>query len=286
MKEAYPRASMAQSTLRVVMESEVARLVRQHGRSAMKNEVCGVLIGREEDSLTIVDACIPGANAEQGGAHVTFTQDTWEHIYQVKDRLYPEARIVGWYHSHPGFGVFLSDHDLFIHEHFFSSPQQIAWVYDPHSDEECCFGWRDGKIEKVNDVSFRFAQPCGEVTAPSEEEVVTINKAGEEERIDWMAMLRDVAVWAAFLVIGAVASFFYITHKAHLLPRGEGSALVYIEGDKIGVFPPEVAIKALRILQYEMDTEMQRQQPAGSTGAATGAAAGSQGQGEQNGRPR
>ena len=63
----------------------------------------------------------PGAKAVQGGTHVTFTQDTWEHIYQIKDRDYPDARIVGWYHSHPGFGVFLSDHDTFIHKNFFSA---------------------------------------------------------------------------------------------------------------------------------------------------------------------
>jgi hypothetical protein len=93
-------------------------------------------------------------NAAQGGAHVTFTQDTWEHIYKTKDRDYPDERIVGWYHSHPGFGVFLSDHDTFIHKNFFSSPQQVAWVYDPHSDEEGCFAWRGDRIERLANFAF------------------------------------------------------------------------------------------------------------------------------------
>jgi hypothetical protein len=60
-----------------------------------------------------------------------------------------DARIVGWYHSHPGFGVFLSDHDTFIHNNFFSSPQQVAWVYDPHSDEEGCFGWDGDRLKRL-----------------------------------------------------------------------------------------------------------------------------------------
>src|SRR4029453_14212343 len=47
----------------------------------------------------------------------------------------------GWYHSHPGFGVFLSDYDVFIHKNFFTATHQIAWVFDPHSDSEGCFGW-------------------------------------------------------------------------------------------------------------------------------------------------
>ena len=131
------------------ISTEVVRRIRQHARSNGKTEVCGVLIGAETDGVTSVEACIAGVNAAQGGAHVTFTQDTWEHIYKIKDRDYPDERIVGWYHSHPGFGVFLSDHDTFIHKNFFSSPQQVAWVYDPHSDEEGCFGWKNGRLERV-----------------------------------------------------------------------------------------------------------------------------------------
>jgi proteasome lid subunit RPN8/RPN11 len=142
----------------VVMEAEVARKIRQHARSSMKAEVCGVLIGSIDDNRTLIEACIAGINAAQGGAHVTFTQDTWEHIYKIKDQQYPDEKIVGWYHSHPGFGVFLSEHDLFIHENFFSSPQQVAWVYDPHTDEEGCFGWVGGKTEKLSGVRFGYSQ--------------------------------------------------------------------------------------------------------------------------------
>lgn len=138
----------------VRISTEVARQIRQHARSNLKTEVCGVLIGGFEDGATHVRACIGGANAAQGGAHVTFTQDTWEHIYKIKDRDFPDERIVGWYHSHPGFGIFLSDHDTFIHKNFFSAPEQVAWVIDPHSDEEGCFGWHSGRLERIPRFSF------------------------------------------------------------------------------------------------------------------------------------
>lgn len=133
----------------LLVDSEVVRQIRQHARSCTKTEVCGVLIGQDRDGVVEVEASITGLNAEEAGAHVTFTQDTWAHIYKIKDREYPEHRIVGWYHSHPGFGVFLSDHDTFIHKNFFSSPGQVAWVFDPHSDEEGCFGWVGGRIERL-----------------------------------------------------------------------------------------------------------------------------------------
>lgn len=145
-------AEMLAASAPVAIAATVVQQMHRHARSQMGAEVCGVLIGEEAGGTTVIEAAIAGEGAAQGGAHVTFTQDTWEHIYSVKDRDYPEKRIVGWYHSHPGFGIFLSQQDLFIHENFFSSPAQVAWVYDPHSDEEGCFGWVDGKVKRLREV--------------------------------------------------------------------------------------------------------------------------------------
>jgi proteasome lid subunit RPN8/RPN11 len=257
MKHRSKTSASSASSTRVLMESEVARQVRQHARSSMKAEVCGVLIGTEHDGVTTIEAAIAGANAAQGGAHVTFTQDTWEHIYQVKDEKYPDRRIVGWYHSHPGFGVFLSEHDLFIHKNFFSGPQQIAWVYDPHSDEEGCFGWRRDEISKLPDVAFRFQQPCGEAgpAVEGEAEAIVVPRQGgvteNQSGFDWMTAARDAAIWFVFLVVGAVGAFYYLTNRAIVLPKVD-HALVVIEGDKAAIVPPDLALRMLDILRREM----------------------------------
>ena len=124
--------------------------VRRHARESMDKEICGVLVGNVADGITQVEAAIAGENAAQAGAHVTFTHEAWEHIYKVKDRDFAALPIVGWYHSHPGFGIFLSDYDLFIHENFFNAKHQIALVVDPQSDEEGCFGWISGEVQRVN----------------------------------------------------------------------------------------------------------------------------------------
>jgi proteasome lid subunit RPN8/RPN11 len=164
-----PKAKRKSEAPVLMMNSEVLRRIRQHARSQSKTEVCGVLIGNEYGGKLKIEASIPGANAAQGGTHVTFTQDTWEHIYKIKDRDYPDERILGWYHSHPGFGVFLSDHDTFIHQNFFSSPQQVAWVYDPHTDEEGCFGWVNGRLERLSELAVsdgRGGELAGETGKP------------------------------------------------------------------------------------------------------------------------
>ena len=61
------------------------------------------------------------------------------------DSRFAHLTIVGWYHTHPDFGVFLSDRDRFIHEHFFAHPGQIAHVIDPIRKTEGVFVWREGK---------------------------------------------------------------------------------------------------------------------------------------------
>jgi proteasome lid subunit RPN8/RPN11 len=217
----------------VRISTEVARQIRQHARSNLKNEVCGVLIGDFEGGATHVCACIAGANAAQGGAHVTFTQDTWEHIYKIKDRDFPDERIVGWYHSHPGFGIFLSDHDTFIHKNFFSAPEQVAWVFDPHSDEEGCFGWHGGHLERIPRFAFTDAhggEPANVSNKPEpvrasdydsdwEEEPVGSAKSndladsGSDEDLSKLARTATALFsHLAVLLIGGLLVWYFLPH--------------------------------------------------------------------------
>src|SRR5208337_2037861 len=81
---------------------------------------------------------------------VTFTADTWQHIQVLMDKQYPDLRIVGWYHTHPGHGVFLSEMDVFLHESFFGLPWQAALVYDPRSGEEGIFNAHQGRSQHLD----------------------------------------------------------------------------------------------------------------------------------------
>jgi proteasome lid subunit RPN8/RPN11 len=208
----------------VVMEAEVARKIRQHARTSMKAEVCGVLIGSTEHERMTVEACIAGINAAQGGAHVTFTQDTWEHIYKIKDKEYPEQKIVGWYHSHPGFGVFLSEHDLFIQQNFFSNVQQVAWVYDPHTDEEGCFGWVGGNIEKLSAIRVGYSQSVEikDTGANADQEemgdgvfesMVRPDKSSRPPEPAWMKWAFWVIGFGAAIFLGFASGFMLRTRQ-------------------------------------------------------------------------
>lgn len=135
--------------LRVSFERDAYSAILVHTQESLDAEVCGILAGEfcEDDGGPFVRvlATVRGEAAKEAAAHVTFTQETWKHIHDTMEHDYPKLQIVGWYHSHPGFGVVLSEMDTFIHRNFFPSASQVALVTDPLGTEEAlCMNSDDG----------------------------------------------------------------------------------------------------------------------------------------------
>ena len=132
---------------------EVRESIYDHVFASDDIEVGGVLVGAVDESGTAqVHGMIAALEAEGSRASVTFTHSAWEQIIEIQERDFPDSpTIVGWYHSHPGFGVFLSEHDMFIHENFFSEPFHVAYVVDPQEETEGMFGWQDGRVVAIGE---------------------------------------------------------------------------------------------------------------------------------------
>ena len=139
--------------LRVHISDHAHEAILTHALESDHLELCGVLIGDivkdERGPFLLITHTIRGEHADNRAAQVTFTQEAWAHVHRVKDTEHDGRSIVGWYHTHPGFGVFLSPMDLFIHEHFFNLPWQVAFVVDPRTGEEGLFTWRKGKPRRT-----------------------------------------------------------------------------------------------------------------------------------------
>jgi len=128
----------------ILLSRPVLREVMAHAAADTTVERAGVLLGQVsaagDATFVWVDAWIPARRTVASRVSVTFTADTWELIAGQHERDYPDRVIVGWYHSHPGFGIFLSGHDRFIHRHFFAEPWHVALVVDPLQRTHGCFG--------------------------------------------------------------------------------------------------------------------------------------------------
>lgn len=149
----FPVPGLADEVLRVTFSRTAYADLVAHTKANLDEEVCGVLAGDFcEDELgtyVSVAAIVMGTSTKRGAAHVTYTHETWAQIHETLAKEHPKLGIVGWYHSHPGFGVEFSDMDLFVQENFFASPLQIAIVVDPLGGEESiCFRGGSG-IEYV-----------------------------------------------------------------------------------------------------------------------------------------
>ena len=115
------------------------------------NESGGVLIGHTVEELgktnIFIEGFIEGKYCEGTPTTLTFTHQTWDHIHKEMKK-YPKDKIVGWIHTHPNFGIFLSEYDKFIHENFFSEDYQVAYVVDPIQKIEGFYFWINGKVER------------------------------------------------------------------------------------------------------------------------------------------
>lgn len=134
---------------RVFLDPEAHASIQEHAQRDLSVEIGGILVGNwEQDAggpFVAVRHVIRSELAASGAGELTFTHDAWAEIHKVMDADHADAKIVGWYHTHPDFGIFLSERDQFIHEHFFSDPGQIAYVVDPVRKQEGMFVWRGGR---------------------------------------------------------------------------------------------------------------------------------------------
>jgi proteasome lid subunit RPN8/RPN11 len=110
-----------------------------HAASDLDQEVGGFLVGQwcsDEESgrqFIVVDNVSPARHTRQGSVYLTFTQDSLVQIHDEIDEHYQGKRIVGWYHTHPRMGIFLSHYDTWLHNNFFPEPWQVALVVEPHA---------------------------------------------------------------------------------------------------------------------------------------------------------
>jgi proteasome lid subunit RPN8/RPN11 len=98
-------------------------------------EIGGLLLGRyEKGRVSIVDAVAMECEHAFGPSFVLSPRDLDKLAGQLAGLgRSPQAKILGWYHSHTRSEIFLSDVDLEIHNRFFPEPWQVALVLKPHT---------------------------------------------------------------------------------------------------------------------------------------------------------
>jgi proteasome lid subunit RPN8/RPN11 len=132
--------------LAVVSPELLAAIVRH--ASPTTDEVMGLLFG-----TALFDASTgriaPLAATQASRTSVLAGAESWRITWAGLPFGSLEEQIVGWYHSHPGHGIFFSARDRQTHRDCFTQPWQIGLVIDPTTGSFGAFAGSDCRRIRV-----------------------------------------------------------------------------------------------------------------------------------------
>lgn len=147
-----PVGERVQGDKNIYIAQKVYRKIHQFTEGKTENESGGILVGEFVEEFgkqnILIEGFIEAKHCEATPQTLTFTHETWEAVDKEMEKKHKGKSIVGWIHTHPDFGIFLSNYDTFIQENFFKEENQIAYVIDPIRGEEGFYFWEEGKIER------------------------------------------------------------------------------------------------------------------------------------------
>jgi len=247
--------------------------IQAHAAEESQHEIGGILLGIVvENKHPVVVASIRGKHMAHSKLSVTFTHDSWTEFNRIIDTQYPDLKIVGWYHSHPGVGVFLSGHDLFIHQNFFTAPWHIAIVVDPLAKEWGCFSWHGQELVQEKQVVVKVLAPTSVPTAKREVEsaVASPSERNEEQSMlppkSFFQQSQQAArhslrgVWIEGLVLMLLTMIFFTSLAIFYELQRIKARTGYLEG-QLNYFSQQLAIMQQQIIALSVEQKGQEMPP-------------------------
>lgn len=154
LKEDSKYQSFAHNNVQLFVAESAIHKLKSHLSQNTSKETGGILVGnvsvdsQKDIYSTEITGAIAAPTTIGNRSTFRFTPHCWLAILKEQKEFYPQTQIVGWYHSHPNFGVFLSGVDLETQQDCFNQPWHIAVVYDPIRDEIGFFCGAKGKKMK------------------------------------------------------------------------------------------------------------------------------------------
>jgi len=103
----------------------------------------------------------------------------------------------------------------------------VAWVYDPHSDEEGCFGWAGERIERLSEIHVKDdkgGEEAGETGKPEpvggiddDDENLASSEEHEIGQPVWLKWVLAVTSHLLLLAIGVVVTWIFFPHEVILV---------------------------------------------------------------------
>ncbi len=158
-QEPYEIVGVPENKLWVEVSPDAWDVIEKHigwGSETEGNqaEQGGILLGRACKASTkalywteILHA-VPAHRAEGSMKHLHFSHAAWHTMFKEAEATYPDAQVVGWYHTHPKYlRVYFSDTDKAKQRQFFYQPWHVGLVFNPQ--QRIVRAFRGKKAEKI-----------------------------------------------------------------------------------------------------------------------------------------
>jgi len=126
-------------------------LLHSYNMALKGKEAMGFILGEimkwEKEYVVAHDAIT--AQLESTSSSVRFGREAFNELFALLDEVEYEYIIAGWYHSHIGYGSFMSDVDIETQKKYFNIPFHIAMVIDPINMEAKVFKLKNSKCIEV-----------------------------------------------------------------------------------------------------------------------------------------
>lgn len=136
---------------RLVFREDVMLHLDQFSHLHGHGEHGGFLLGKKRDLKSmeryeiLVERFVPVAQADEA-VRLVLTEADFLNALRESDE---GEQIVGWVHTHPGFGVFLSDFDKEQHRRLFPEPWQVAYVIDSQAHRRAVYHVVDNEWHRL-----------------------------------------------------------------------------------------------------------------------------------------
>lgn len=137
--------------LRIYLRYDLFRALDEYAVRDTSRELAALLVGQVHEGaqgncIVVEDAIEIGVADEKESR---FSPRVWQHARRVARTRYANKVIVGWYHTHPGTGLDLSQEEREVHKSFFPEAWQVMYVVDPVSRDRNFYRSQEGRLGGV-----------------------------------------------------------------------------------------------------------------------------------------
>jgi len=141
--------SSGASQLRIYVEDYVFTFVHQFSQASASSERLGILVGKyiesENQPALFISGAIESKHTVQSPRGIEFSQSSNDYHAETLDKYFPGLSIVGWIHSQPGYGTYLSNKNYSYHRESFTEAYQVFFVTDPAQRMDAFYVYNEDK---------------------------------------------------------------------------------------------------------------------------------------------